>query len=560
MDRIKRIRHLQRFREIAGACVKHGFGYFIEEIGLFNMLSFPKKVLSKQYSAKELESAAVRLRLLMEELGPTFIKFGQILSTHPEMLPQHFIEEFKKLQDDVQSFSYEQIKETMEVEFGVSVEELFASFQKEPLAAASIGQVHLATLPTGEEVAVKVQRPDIKQKVDTDIDILHELIRLAEKRFDWAKRYQLQDMLDEFDRSIHEELNYLIEARYTDKMFHLMSNDEHVKIPKIYWDYTTKKVLTMEKVSGAKLKEVMENKDHLYDRKVLSDVLVNSFLKNVLYDGFFHGDPHPGNLFFLPENKVIFIDFGQVGRLNERMRYGFSSLVIGLMQRSTDAIIDALEEIVLFPITINFDDLRMDIDDLRDKYYDIPFKDLRLGEAINDLLVAAQKHDIKIPKDFTILAKALVLIEGTAEKLNPELSILELAEPFGRELLRERLHPKNRMKTVWDESVAYSELLRSLPKQMKALLTEIQRGKLKVNMHISDTEKILMKLDQISNRISFSVTLLAFSIVMVALIIGSTFGNTSSFLTKLPAVEISFVVSFIMFLGLLWSIYRSGKF
>lgn len=560
VSKVKKIRHLKRYQEIAGACVKHGFGYFIEEIGLFQMLSFPKKILTKQYSSHDLEKASVRLRELLEELGPTFIKFGQILSTHPEMLPQTFIEEFKKLQDDVQSFPYEQIKEIIEYEFGTSIDKVFASFNNEPLAAASIGQVHVAVLHTGEEVAVKVQRPDIKVKIDTDMDILRDIVRLAEQRFDWAKDYQLKDMVDEFDRSIHEELNYLIEANYTDKMNHLMKENESIIIPKIYWDFTTKKVLTMEKMSGDKLQDVLDNKDGYYDGKVLAERLVHSFLQNVLYDGFFHGDPHPGNMFFLRENKIIFLDFGQVGRLNERMRYGFSTMVIGLMQGSTDMIIDSFEDIVVMPGSVDFDNLRMDIDDLKEKYYDVPFKDLSLGVMINDLLTAAKKHEIKILKDFTMLAKALILIEGTAEKLDPELSILELAEPFGEQLLIERIHPRNKAKKWWKETKEYTDVLLTLPKQLRSLFIEAQRGNLKLNMHISDVEKILMKLDRVSNRISFSVTLLAFSIVMVGLIIGSTFGNQSSFLTKFPAVEISFIVSFLMFLGLLFSIYKSGKF
>lgn len=551
----KRFRHMNRYREIAMTLAKHGFGYILEEIGLFHLLSLPKR-LSTDMKRQDTTALGKKIRLTLEDLGPTFIKFGQILSTRRDILPGHIIEELEHLQDRIKPFEFEECKRIIEESLGAGLEELFQSFDPEPLAAASIGQVHKATLRTGEAVAVKVKRPGIDEKVRTDLDILRDLSRMAEKQFDWAKNYKLRDILEEFAKSIKDELDFSLEGMHTEKIARQFSHDENIVVPGVYWEMASESVLTLEFIEGYRLSEL----NGQFDKKLLAHRIVQCFFQQIFDEGFFHGDPHPGNILFLPGNKVALLDFGQVGRLSKEMRFNFSSLVIALMKQDVDMLIRTFIDMSLVSEEVNHQKLRTDMEFLNEKYYDIAFSDIHVGEVINDFFKTAQRHRVVIPVEYTILGKALITVESVAEDLDPELSILKIAEPYGKRLMMERYHPSHIAENLWDDLREYQEIAKVLPKQSRDLLRKLNKGRFVLNMNFPDTEKVLFKMDRISNRISFSITLLAFSIIMVGMIIGASFGQTSSFLTKLPVIEISFVVSFLMFIWLLLSIFKSGRF
>lgn len=555
----KRIRHISRYRDIAITLIRNGFGMVVEETGIAQFLSLPQRLFFEK-KEKASKSVGERIRIVLEELGPTFVKLGQIASTRPDLIPEEIIRELEKLQDHVPPFSFQEVREIVQNELGEEIENIFLHFEDVPLAAASIGQVHRATLRNGEQVAVKIQRPNITTVIETDLEILQDLATLAEQRSELAAKYQIRDMMDEFSKSLREELDYTNEARNAEKIANQFKDDSTIYVPKVFWEYTTKKVLTMEYVEGVKFNEIDQLKKNGYNLKNLAERLAKGIFQQIFIGGFFHGDPHPGNVLVLPGEIIAFLDFGMAGRLTPDMRYHFSSLIISLMRQSTDGVIHSISAMGLIPDDVNMKQLRADVERMREKYYDVPLSQIRLGEAVNDLFRLAFQHSIRIPADLSLLGKTLLTVEGVVENLDPEFSILDIAEPFGRRLLKERYHPKNVAETVWKQVSDYGELILDFPKHMKEFASLAKRGRLRMEVGIPELDLFLKKLDQISNRLSFSIVLLSFSIIMVGIIIGSSMNRQSTLLWKFPAIEMGFVVATLMFFWLLYSIFKSGRF
>ncbi|NEN86405.1 ABC1 kinase family protein [Paenibacillus elgii] len=555
----RKIRHLQRYRDIAKAFARNGLGFLVKELGLPDLLAGTRIGLNERREARS-RSIGERIRTFLEELGPTFVKIGQIASTRPDLLPAHIIDELVKLQDRVPPFPFEQVREVLESEFGEPFEKLFAEFLETPIAAASIGQVHLARLHTGEPVAVKIQRPNIRSIIETDLEILDDLARLAEHRLDWAAKYQVRDMVYELSQSLRAELDYTNEGRSAQRMAKPFERDSDVHIPAIYWDYSSRNVLTMEYLEGVKPTETERLQELGYDPKKLSETIARIVFQQIFVEGFFHADPHPGNIIVLPGGVIGLIDFGMVGRLTPMMKYHFGSLVIALRRNSTDGVIKAIEGIGIIPDDVDMDSLRADVDELREKYYDVPLSRVKLGESVNDLLAVAYEHRVRIPADLTLLGKALLTLEGVVTSLDPTFSVISIAEPFGRKLFAERFSPRNMADSVWHQVSEAASLLTETPMKLRELLAMVKKGRLRFEISIAELDTLMRKMDRISNQLSFSIVLLAFSIIMVGLIIGSSLGRQSTFLWNFPVIEIGFCVAALMFLWLLLSIFRSGRF
>lgn len=554
----KSIRHANRYRKIATTLAKHGFGYILQEVGLFHILSLPKRIMSDPNDWNT-QSIGVRLRLVVEELGPAFIKLGQLVSTRKDIFPPSVVDELAKLQDHVPPFPYETAKSVIEHDLHEPLGNIYSYFDETPIAAASIGQVHKAVLHDGREVVVKISRPHIKEIIEQDIDILRDLARLLTQRFQWAQFYQLQDIVEEYVAAIRDEFDYFTEARNVEKMARTLQHFESVQVPEVYETWSSRRVLTIEFIDGYKLSE-LEYSTVEFDKKKLAHHLVDSFLHQVLRTGFFHSDPHPGNLLFKEGNVVAYIDFGQVGRLSKSMRRQFINYVIAMTRRNTRDVAAAIYEMADFPEDMETEIFEEDVEYLLSKYYDTPFKEIEIGAAINDVFSTSHRYGISIHKEFTMLAKAIITIESIATELDPDLSIVEIAEPYGRMLVKERLNPRDRIEDVFREGKEQFGYLRELPKEIRSALKKINDDELGVDIRMPRINILMNKLDRIGNRLSFSVILLAFSIVMVGLIVGSTFGDNNSILVQLPVIEISFIVSFFLFIWLLYAIFRSGRF
>lgn len=555
------MRHFRRYRVVASVMARHGLGFLVEEIGLLHMLSLPRRLFTDtEAEVTDPKSIGQRIREVCEELGPTFVKIGQMASSRPDLIPEGIIQELAKLQDQVPPFSSAESRGIIEEELGLSLNQVFRQFEEVPLAAASIGQVHHATLLNGAEVAVKVQRPEIKSVIKTDLEILMDLAILAEHRLEWAERYQLSEIVEEFARTLTAEMDYTIEARNAERIAKQFVRDPHLRIPGIYWDFTTPKVLTMEYVEGIKLNDLSELKDRCYNPKALAETIVRAILHQILIEGFFHGDPHPGNILAVSADVIALIDFGMVGRLTSDMKYNFASAVIAMMRQNTEGMLQAVLRMGIVPDEVDMRRLRQDVDEMREKYLDVPLSKISLGEAVNDLFVVAFRHRIRIPADLTLVGKSLLTLEGLVETLDPELSIMDVAQPFGRRLLKERFRPGNIGGKVWHNLTEYGELLTDLPKQLKDVLRNVQRGQLNLEVRLPEAEDFLHKLDRMTNQISFSIVLLAFSIVMAGLIIASALARQPILLFHVPAIELGFVFATIMFIWMIFAIFRSGRF
>ncbi len=540
------------------ALMRHGFGYMVEELGLNHLLSLPRRLVTQGSSGSV--TLGERIRRVLEDLGPTFVKLGQLASTRADMLPDSIIQELVKLQDNVPPFSAQTARDIVMQELDQPLEEIYSFFDNMPLAAASIGQVHRAVLHSGQTVAVKIQRPGVLRMMSRDLEILKDLCALAERKLDWAKQYGLSRMAEEFSRSLLAELDYSHEGRNAEKIAQQLAGNSKVYIPEIYWDYTSARVLTMEYVEGITLNRRNELLDRGVDLKNLAQQLVEIMLGQIFIDGFFHADPHPGNVMVMEDGRIALIDFGMVGRLSDEMRDHLSSFIIALMRKNTDSMVRAIQRLGIVDEHADRAQLHADMDNLREEYYDVPFSRVSIGKAMNDLFGIARKHHLVIPPDLAMLGKTMLTLEGVVGSLDPSFSIIQMAEPFGHRLIRQRFSSGRLQRKLWDGVAELAESVVELPGQARQLSSLISKGKLKVEVGLPELQGISRKLDRIGNRLSFSIVLLAFSIIMVGLIIGSAMRSEPSLLWSFPVVEIASVIALLMFIWLLYSIFKSGRF
>lgn len=551
----RRIKHTQRYQEIINAFLKNGLSHFLFRIGLIDRA---KKAQDTEENMN-LKDMGIRLRTTLQSLGPTFIKLGQIASSRRDLIPKEVASELERLQDNVLPFSYEEVVEIVELELGDKIDNLFQAFNPVPLATASIGQVHAAQLFSGEEVAVKVQRPDIQSIIDVDLEILHDLARGIEKRMEWARRYRIREMIEEFSLSLRNELDYEVEGRNGERIAKQFEKVPTIHIPAVYWDFSSKKILTMEMIKGIKVTHVDELDETGCDRKKIAERLADSMFTQVLEYGFFHGDPHPGNIYILPNNVVAYLDFGMVGQLRDDLKYHFASLMINLQQGSSKGMIKTFTMMDLLDENTDVAELKYELEGLISKYYDTTLKEISMGAALTDVFAIAYKHRVRIPTEIAILGKAILTMEEIIKKLDPDFSVMKAVGPFGEKLLKQRYSPKSIMSRSLYDLIENIEIIRDLPKDLKEIATTVKRGRLRFDINVKELQTFLQRLDKISNRLSFSIILLSFSILMVGLIIGTAIADKTALLFRLPVIEIGSIIATLMFLFMIYSIFRSGR-
>ncbi len=513
----RNIRTIRRYRTILSVLIKYGFGHFVEQLNIDYYLELGKRIVSFGKVPRELErfSQAQRLRLAMEELGPTFIKLGQLLSTRPDVLPNDYIKEFQKLQDEVPAVSQEEISSQIQRELGYPTHELFAEFSEKPIAAASIAQVHKGKLRSGEDVVFKVRRPGIEIIVDTDLDVLMGLAYLIEQHVPAVALYNPINLVKEFRRSIMREMNFTREGRTIERFMVNFADNPNFYTPKVFWDYTSESVLTMEYVPGIKISELEQLSAAGYDLKEIARRGADSFLKQVLDYGLFHADPHPGNVFVLPDQVICMLDYGMVGRLGQDLKNQLVDLLHALLQRDIEKIISELLYSGELTDISDLKNLRRDLHEFIEDYYDITLQDIKVGKLLSEFIEILTHHRIKFPADYMILAKALVIMEGVGRQLDPQFNMVNHMRPYVSKLVMERFSPKNVASQVNRIAQDYASLAKNLPHDIKEFLNRLNRNQFKIDLEHRGLEKLVTDLDRSSNRVSFSL-------VIGALIVGSS--------------------------------------
>ena len=551
--------HVNRYRQILAVLIKYGFDGLVDKLKIGQYLEIGLQLIARRDRAHiESHTRAERARMILEELGPTFIKLGQIASTRPDLIPAEFIVELEKLQHSVPAFPYQQVREIIAAELGKPPAEFFLHFEQHSLAAASIGQVHRARLKDGEEVVVKVQRPNIRQMIEVDLEIMLHIATLLEKHVEEAGLHRPTKIVEEFGRVLEQELDYDIERAHLERFANQFGEDETVYVPKVYRDYSTHRVLTMEYIDGVSLGDPNSLAEKGLDRRQIAARGAELMLKQVFEHGFFHADPHPGNLFVLPGNVLCYLDFGMMGRLDRRARENIADLIYGAATHDAAKTTIALLRFVEHEDDWDADErtLERDIGDLLDIHVQTELGRVEIGCLFQQLLDLLSKHRLRIPPDLVLMLKALATAEGVGVVLDPTLDMIAIAQPYVRKLKLDRFSPRRILGDLYDSGNDLLQLAREVPGGARELLKLAKRGGLQVGLEHRGFEKMLSTYEHIANRI-------AFAIVVAALIIGSSL----IVLSKIPPLWyeipiiglVGFLTAGIMGFMLLVAIIRHGR-
>jgi len=548
-----------RLRHIAEILLRNGLGFLAEQLDLTRFLPpWKQRSIAAGDQVSKL-SIPERVRHTMEELGPTYIKLGQILSTRPDLLPSEYIEELSKLLDAAPPVPSGEILAQLESELGTSAQDLFESFEMEPIAAASIGQAHRAVLKNGEAVVVKVRRPGIERMVEADLDLLMRQARFLEHRLALARDYQLAGLVDEFSRTLRDELDYTNEGRNTDRLRHNLQQDPRVIVPQVYWDLTTRRVITLQELQGPKLLDLELLKAEGYDLAAIAEVIVDIYLKQVFKDGFFHADPHPANILVCGE-QIGFIDFGMMGYLTPGTQDLLADLLVSLLSQDVDQVAQMVVRLKAVEQHPDLDGLRRDIQRLLMRYYGLPLEEVHLGEFLGDIMATAFHHRIHLPADLVMLARTVVVLEGVALTLDPSFVLVEKARPFMKQLASERLSlqrlGERTVRTLRD----LDQLVQVLPQRLEALSSQLERGDMTLGIDLRRLQAVLAKLDKVTNRLSFSILVAALIVGSALIILGGeavSAWRVPVIGVALPIAQMSFILAGLLAAWLLLSIMRS---
>lgn len=519
---IKRPRNLKRYRRIVNVLAKHGFGSMLEYIRVQDRISLPKRLL-KQTATPRL-SPAEHFRLALEELGPTFIKMGQILSTRPDILPVDFIAELSKLQDDAPPVPWEVIRTRLEGELGDDLDHFFSSINQEPLASASLAQVHAGVLVDGTQVVVKVQRPDVLPVIERDLDILRNIAALAQ-RTSVGEVTDVVELVEDFALTLLSELDYRREGRSADRFRENFAHEPYIYVPEIYWEFSTQRLLVMERIQGIKIDDIQALEAAGYDRHQLALNSARLIIKEILEDGFFHGDPHPGNLIVMPGEKIGAMDFGIVGRLRDQDRQNLIRLYLAGTSKSPEEIVEELIRFGSAPADVDRISLAKDFDRMLVKYSYLPLKDIRAREVIEDFMPISRRYHLVFPADMWLLLKTVSMMEGIGIKLDPDFDIFSVGEQYAKRIAWQLVMPKKSWSQILiRQSSEWGELLTSLPRTGNRLLQQAESGEL-LQFSFKDTNRIISFLDQLTTRLTLSILASALIVALAMLIPVTTSGS-----------------------------------
>jgi ubiquinone biosynthesis protein len=546
-------RSLGRISEIAQVAVRHGFGYFFHRNRLSDLIPGDGRPAEEELPSER----GRRLREMLDELGPTFVKFGQLLSMRPDVLPPDIIAELRGLQDDVTPFPYEQVEEMMIAELGQPVERLFRDFDPVPMAAASIGQVHRATLPNGREVAVKVQRPGAPRQIEADLNLMYQAARIAKERVRALDFIDAHALVDEFARSIRQELDYRGEARNAETVRKNFAGHPHVRIPRVYWTYTRSRVLTLEYMEGTQLADIDMLGWPPEQRYRLAEVLTEAWMTMIFRHGFFHGDPHPANVLVFAPDRIGLVDFGLAGRLTDEDVSKATGLFIDVANENIEALPKRLAELGVRYPKDREEEFTAELRELFYRYYGATLAEIDPQQVIREVFATIYRMNLRLPTRFVLLDKAIATLGSVTTELSPDFNVFEVAKPYARSLLLGRYTPARLAARARRESINLARIAGDLPYQVHDILEEFRDGEIEVGFVHKGLDEFMVKLDVVFNR-------LVIALVVASGLIGSSligiFAENGPQLLGLHVLSvIGFTVSGLLGLWLLWGVIRSGR-
>lgn len=553
-------RNLNRVRQIVNVFLKHGFGQVIEQLNLQRVLPFRKRLKILNTPPELGHTIPERLRLAFSELGPSFIKLAQILSSRPDLITEEYASEFKKLQDEVPPFSFTEALRIMEEEFRRSPYELFDEIEKNPVAAASIAQVHNATLKDGSSVVIKIQRPNISEIIETDITILKAIASRMVKYIPESDFINPTGIVEEFSKTVRKELDFTEELKNISRFGRNFHKHPHITIPTPYAGMTSKRVIVMERIEGIRIDDI-KGIDRLgFDRRELAKVGVDAYFKMFFEDGFFHADPHPGNIFVTPDGKIGLVDFGIVGWLSPEIMQSTAKALIALVKKDFDALIDQYIELGLVREEVDLEefkkDFKSDIVDFLIPLYDISISQIDIVQYMDILMHLAAKHHLKIPSDLLLLDKCMLILDSVGRELDPDFNFISVAEPYAAKLVSSRYNPRSIYDKVQNQLEDLTDIAVKTPKQVRAILRKAIKDDIQFKINLLGLDHFIRDIDRSTNR-------LAFSIVIAAIILSSailTLSGKGGVILDIPFLGLmGFLMAFFLGLWLLISIIRSGR-
>ena len=549
-------RDLGRVNDIASVLIRYGFGGFVRGLGMGKALERAGRALRWEHVEEYVElDTPQRIRRVLEELGPTFIKLGQILATRVDLFSPQYIAEFEKLQDQVPPMPFEELLPQLEEDLGGSIDEFFLEVEKQALAAASIAQVHKAVLKDGTPVILKIRRPGLGKLIEADLRLLHRIVDIAESESSEIRRFHPKEVLRQFNQSLRQELDFAAECRNAERVAANLADDLNIKIPNVYWQWTGERLNVQEYIEGIQGRDLAAVEAAGLDRKLLADRGTGAVMKMIMEDGFFHADPHAGNVFYLDDNKLAFIDFGMVGRLTEDRREQVVNLLYGMTNHLPVKVAEILED---WSDNIHTDEqiLTIDIEVFVDQYSSLALKDLSLTNMMTDLMAILRDHKLILPPDLALLIKAYITLDGLGRHLNPEFNTLVFAAPYLQKVMDERYRPEAMVRRGWRNLISVADLLSSLPRDLRKLLRASRKGAFQIDITVRH-------LGQYVNHIDNAISRLTMGIVTAALIIGSSIIMTvegGPELFGLPAFGfLGYMFATVTGIWLLHSIWRGGQ-
>ena len=554
-------RNVNRVRQIVNVLLKYGFGKLVDQLHLNRFVPFRKRLRSfGQWPPLKSPTTPERLRMAFAELGPSFIKLAQLLSSRPDLITTQFADEFKKLQDRVPPFPTSEAIKLMELETNLRINQIFSHLNEEPVAAASIAQVYHGTLLDGSDVIIKVQRPGIQEQIETDINILTIIANLMEKYIPESVFFNPTGIVEEFTKTVRKELDFIEEARNCCRFRRNFENNLDVYIPKIFGEFTTDKILVMERIDGVRIDDIEGITKLGLDRKKLAKTGVDAYFKQVLEDGFFHADPHPGNIFAMPSGTIGFMDFGIVGKVSSELRETMANTFLALIHKDFDKLIDQYLELGLVPEHVDLDifrkEFKADLADFLEPLYGLTLKEINFADYMNTITHLAIKHKMKIPSDLLLVNKAMLILENLGRELDPNFDFIAAAEPYASKLVKERLRPGRLYEKLRKNVTEISDSFILLPKQMRQIIQKLLRDDIHIKMTPIGLDKFIRDMDRSSNRI-------AFSMIISAILLSSAIMHATGVGPKIYGMSVlgflAFGFAFLLGIWLIISIIRSGR-